>query len=281
MVDVDSSAHRTWFVTGTSSGIGRALVVAALERGDRVAATARDTEPLTDLVGRFPDQLVVAELDVRDEEAARAAVQRTVDAFGRIDVVVNNAAYGLFGAVEATTDKQAKELFDTNVHGVLNVLRAALPVLRRQRAGHVVQMSALFGHMAWPGCGILAATKHAVGGLTEALAIELAPLGISCTMIEPAQLATPFVANAVLAESIPDYDRTVGALLQSLGAASPESLPDAARVAAAVLGVVDADRPPLHLALGSTAETEIRKAYTTRLRELDDWAATSREFDVS
>jgi NAD(P)-dependent dehydrogenase (short-subunit alcohol dehydrogenase family) len=280
MADSDTSMRRTWFITGTSSGVGHELAIAALERGDRVAATARNTEPIAELVIRFPDQVLAVTLDVRDEDAARFAVKRTVETFGRIDIVVNNAGYGLFGAVEATTDEQARAIFDTNVFGVLNVLRAALPVLRLQRAGHIIQMSSIFGHMSFPGSGMLAATKHAVGGVTEALAIELAPLGIRITLIEPNALNTSFMSKVVLAEPIPDYDQTVAALLRSLSAVPPESLPSASRVAAMILKAVDAEQPPVHLALGRTAEDEIRTALTTRLRDLDDWTETTRELDA-
>ena len=280
MTDSDTSTRRTWFITGTSSGVGHALALTALDRGDRVAATARDTGPLANLVDSFPDQVLAVELDVRDEDAARLAVKRTMEAFGRIDVVVNNAAYGLFGAVEATTGEQTRAIFDTNVFGVLNVLRAALPVLRKQRAGHVVQMSALFGHMSWPGTGVLAATKHAVAGLTEALAIELDPLGIRVTLIEPGALNTPFMSKAVFAEAIPDYDQTAGAMLRSLSAVPLESLPSASSVATAILKAVDAAKPPLLLALGRSAEDEIRKALTARLSDLDDWADMTRELDA-
>jgi NAD(P)-dependent dehydrogenase (short-subunit alcohol dehydrogenase family) len=279
MTDRDTSTRRTWFITGTSSGVGHELALTALRRGDRVAATARNTGPLADLVSSFPDQVLAVELDVRDEKAAQLAVKRTMEAFGRIDVIVNNAGYGLFGAVEETTDEQTRAIFDTNVFGILNVLRAALPVLRQQRAGHVVQMSSLFGHMSFPGTGVLAATKHAVAGLTEALAIELDPLGIRCTLIEPAALNTPFMSKAVFAGAIPDYDQTTGAMLRSLGEVPLESLPSASAVATLILRAVYAANPPLLLAFGRSAEDEIRKALTARLSDLDDWADTTQEPD--
>lgn len=279
MTDRNLSTRLTWFITGTSSGVGYGLARHALERGDRVVATARDTTPLADLMSDFPEQVLAVELDVRDEDAAQLAVKRAMKAFGRIDVLVNNAGYGLFGAVEATTDEQARAIFDTNVFGVLNVLRAALPVLRAQRAGHVVQMSSLFGHMSFPGTGVLAATKHAVAGLTEALAHELNPLGIRFTLIEPGGLNTPFMSKAVFGKVIPDYDEVTGAMLRSLAAVALDSLPDADGVAAAILKIVDTADSPLLLALGRSAEDEIRKALTARLSDLADWAGTTRELD--
>jgi NAD(P)-dependent dehydrogenase (short-subunit alcohol dehydrogenase family) len=279
MTDENTSTRPTWFITGTSSGVGYELTRRALERGDQVVATARNTTPLADLMSDFPEQVLVVEVDVRDEDAAQLAVKRAIKAFGRIDVLVNNAGYGLFGAVEEVTDEQARAIFDTNVFGVLNVLRAALPVLRAQRAGHVVQMSSLFGHMSFPGTGVLAATKHAVAGLTEALAHELNPLGIRFTMIEPGGLNTEFMSKAVFGKLIPDYDEVTGTMLRSIGAVPLNSLPGAGDVAAAILKIADTANPPLLLALGRSAEDEIRKALTARLSDLADWADTTRELD--
>ena len=223
--------------------------------------------------------MLVAELDVRREDQAQQAVSEAVAAFGRINVVVNNAGYGLFGPVEKTTDKQARDIFDTNFFGVLNVLRATLPVLRRQRSGHVIQRSALFGQMSWPGTGLLAATKHAVGGVTAALAQELTPLGVRFTMIEPGQINTPFTSHSMITETESDYDNTVGALLRSLTQIPAETLPSAATIASAVVQVAHADQPPLHLALGNTAMAEIRKELTARLRDLTEWEQLTRQID--
>jgi NAD(P)-dependent dehydrogenase (short-subunit alcohol dehydrogenase family) len=167
-----------WFITGASSGVGQAIAIVALDRDDRVIATARKPEALSELISHYTDQVLPIKLDVRNEKEAQQAVSEAVAAFGRIDVVVNSVRYGLFGPIEKTTDEQARDIFDTNFFGVLNVLRASLPVLRKQRAGYVFQMSSLFGQMSYPGVGLLAATKHAVGGVTAALAQELAPLGI-------------------------------------------------------------------------------------------------------
>lgn len=270
---------RVWFITGASSGVGRAIAVAALDRGDRVVATARKPETLTELISHYADRVLLAELDVRREDEAQQATSEAVAAFGRIDVVVNNAGYGLFGPVEKTTDKQARDIFDTNFFGVLNVLRATLPVLRRQRSGHVIQVSALFGQMSWPGTGLLAATKHAAGGVTAALAQELTPLGVRFTMVEPGQINTPFTSHSIITETESDYDNTVGALLRSLSQVPPETLPSAATIAAAVVQVAHADRPPLHLALGNTAMTEIRKELTARLRDLTEWEKFTCKID--
>lgn len=212
---------RTWFITGSSQGLGRALALAALDRGEHVAATARRKESVADLVDRYPGRAVALELDVRDEGAAHRAVEQTLAAFGRIDVVANIAGYGLFGAVEEATDAQARAVFDTNLFGPLNVLRAALPVLRGQRSGHVIQGSSLYGQSAHPGVGLLSASKYALEGLSDALAAELAPLDIKLTLIEPGYLKTGFLSHLVFAEPTADYDPTVRTVQSSLGGLPP------------------------------------------------------------
>jgi NADP-dependent 3-hydroxy acid dehydrogenase YdfG len=268
-----------WFITGASSGVGQAIAVVALDRGFRVVATARKPDALTGLVSRYTDQVLPVKLDVRSEKEAQQAVSEAVAAFGRIDVVVNSAGYGLFGPVEKTTDEQAKDLFDTNFFGVLNVLRASLPILRKQRSGHVFQISSLFGQMSYPGTGLLAATKHAVGGVTAALAQELAPLGVRFTMVESGAINTPFMSNSVATEIGSDYDGTVGAFLRSLRQVPAETLPSATAIASAIIQVAHADRPPLHLALGHTAAKEIHEELSARLRDLTEWEQVTRRVD--
>jgi NAD(P)-dependent dehydrogenase (short-subunit alcohol dehydrogenase family) len=274
---VATPVPRSWFITGGSSGIGRELTLAALGRGDRVAAAARRVDGIADLAERFPGRFLALELDVRDEAAVRRGVEAAVAGFGRLDVVANNAGYGLFGAVEEVTDAQARAVFDTNVFGVLNVLRAVLPVLRAQRSGHVLQGSSVYGQVAHPGVGLLAATKYAVEGLSDALVAELAPLGVKVTLVEPGYAATPFLSNLAFAEPVADYDPTVRAVQSSLGDLPPEAFADPAEVARAVLAVVDADRPPLRLTLGGQAQDDVRAALAARLRDLDEWTAVTRE----
>ena len=264
---------RTWFITGASSGIGRELMTAALERGDHVAAVARDAAAIT--APPLPGTLVPLSADVRDPAAVETAVRHAVHELGRIDVVANNAGYGLFGGVEEATDEQARAIFDTNVFGVLNVLRATLPVLRRQGSGHVLQGSSLYGQTSHAGVGLLAATKYAVEGLSDALAAELAPLGISVTIVEPQFVATSFLANLDVATPMAAYDGTVRAVQQALGELPAAAFSDATAVARAVLAAVDADVPPLRLAVGASGVHDIRGALTARLAELDEWAHLS------
>ncbi|MFC5889985.1 SDR family NAD(P)-dependent oxidoreductase [Kitasatospora sp. CM 4170] len=262
---------RTWLITGATSGIGRELTRQALENGEAVAAIARDTAPLHELTEIHGDRLLLVPADVRDEQAVREAVERTHSRFGRIDVVANNAGYGLFGAVEEASDTQARAVFDTNVFGVLNVLRATLPVLRSQRSGHVLQGSSVYGQSAHPGVGLLAATKYAVEGLSDALVAEVAPLGIKVTIIQPGMTATPFLSNLDVAAGLDDYDRTVREVQKGIGELPASAFSSAARIAEGIRTAVDSPNPPLRLALGTSGATGMRAALQARTADLDTW----------
>lgn len=246
----DSRSRRTWFITGATSGIGRALTELALRNGDNVAGIARITGGLEDLAAVYPDTLAMIGTDVRHELSVNMAVRTALDAFGRIDVVANNAGYGLFGAVEETTDAQARAIFDTNVFGVLNVLRATLPALRAQRSGHILQGSSFYGQSAHPGVGLLAATKYAVEGLSDALVAEVEPLGITVTLVQPGPTATAFVSNLDPAEQIDDYDRTVRQVQKAISERQASALCRPESIAEALFEVVDSGKAPLRLALG-------------------------------
>ena len=271
----------TWLITGTSSGIGRALTEAALRRGDQVAALARDPSSLEELGDEHGAALQVLAADVRNREDVERAVAAAVSRFTSLDVVANNAGYGVFGAVEEATDAQARSIFDTNVFGVLNVLRATLPILRRQKRGHIVQGSSYYGRVAHAGVGLVAATKFAVEGLTTALVDEVVPLGIKVTMLEPGPTATAFVRNLVVAGSITDYDGSVRAVQKALGEMTAKDFNQPEQVAAAVCAAVDADVPPTRLVTGSYAVEQIRAALRAQLQELDEWEAVSRAVDHS
>jgi NAD(P)-dependent dehydrogenase (short-subunit alcohol dehydrogenase family) len=264
-----------WFITGASSGIGRELALAALQRGDRVAAVSRSGGAPDELLQEYGPQVLVLETDVRDAAAVQRAVDQTVATYGRIDVVANNAGYGLFGAVEEVSDEQARAIFDTNVFGVLNVLRATLPVLRRQGSGHVLQGSSVYGQSAHPGVGLLSATKHAVEGLSDALAAELAPLGIAVTLVEPGFTATAFLSNLAVAAPLSAYDGTVRAAQQAIADAPASAFSAPADIAALMLGLVGSRVPPLRFAVGvGTAET-IGKALAERVGQLDHAVTTA------
>ncbi|KIF00602.1 cis-2,3-dihydrobiphenyl-2,3-diol dehydrogenase [Streptomyces sp. RSD-27] len=271
--------HRTWLITGATSGIGRELTHQALENGDTVSALARDTSPLDELAAAHGERLLLIQADVRDEPAVRDAVAGTVARFGRIDVVANNAGYGLFGAVEEASDEQARAVFDTNVFGVLNVLRATLPVLRAQRSGHVLQGSSVYGQAAHAGVGLLAATKYAVEGLSDALAAEVAPLGIKVTLIQPGMTATPFLANLDVASGLGDYDQTVREVQKGIGELPASAFSAAARIAAGIRTAVDSPNPPLRLALGTSSATSMRPALQARIADLDGWQSVTDAVD--
>jgi NAD(P)-dependent dehydrogenase (short-subunit alcohol dehydrogenase family) len=268
---------RVWLITGASSGLGRALAEAALERGERVVATARDPKQVADLEDRYPTHAVAERLDVTDPDQARAAVEAAVRAFDRLDVVVNNAGYGLFGALEELTDEQLRGEFETNVFGALNVTRAALPQLRGQRAGHVVQISSLEGVApAVAGESAYAATKFAVEGLAEALAKDVAHLGIRVTIVEPGPLRTDFAAGAVAtAPRSEDYAESVGKALEWFEGLAGRQPNDPRRVAEAIIGAVEAAEPPLRLPLGQEAVDAIREKLDRQRRDLDAWERLS------
>ena len=268
-------SRRTWLVTGATSGIGRELVAQVLAAGDQVAAVARRSARLGDLTEKYAGTVLAIDADVRSESDMQRAVDATVESFGRIDVVANNAGYGLFGAVEEADDEQARAVFDTNVFGVLNVLRAVLPVLRRQRSGHVLQGSSFYGQFAHPGVGLLAATKYAVEGLSDALVSELEPLGIRVTIVQPAPTATNFLHNLDVATPISDYDRTVRQVQAEIDSLPPGAFVSAEQIAAGIITAVNSDRAPLRLALGSSGANAMRTALNARLDDLDDWAAVT------
>ena len=262
-----------WLITGASSGLGRALAEAVLDRGERLVATAREPERLADLEGRGSGRAVAVRLDVTDPDQARAAVEAGVRLFGRIDVVVNNAGYGLFGALEELPDDVLRKVFDTNVFGALAVTRAALPYLRRQRSGHLVQISSLEG-IAPVAAGEVAyaATKFAVEGVAEALAAEVAHLGIRVTIVEPGPVRTDFAGNATARPpQDTDYHDSVGAAFEWFENIAGQQPNDPALVARAIISAVESTEPPLRLPLGEEAVAAIRDKLDRQRRDLDSW----------
>jgi NAD(P)-dependent dehydrogenase (short-subunit alcohol dehydrogenase family) len=266
-------AERVWFITGASSGLGRTLAESALERGERVVATGREMEPLRELEQRNPGRVVAAELDVTDQGQARAAADAAIGEFGRIDVLVNNAGFGLFGPLEEITDEELRREFDTNVFGAVNVLRAVLPRLRAQRSGHIVQISSLEGVApALAGECAYAGTKFAVEGICETLAKEVAHLGIGVTIVEPGPIRTDFAAGATAKPpSDPDYEESVGKALEWFADLAGKQPNDPARVAQAIIEAVESPDPPLRLALGGEAIQAIREKLDGQSADLDAW----------
>ena len=261
---------KVWFITGASRGLGLRWAVAALERGDRVAATARDIAPLADLVELFGERVLPIPLDVTDRQAGIAAVDLACEWFGRLDVVVNNAGYGQFGFIEEISAQQARDQFDTNVFGALWLTQAALPIMRDQRSGHIIQVSSIGGITAFAGAGMYNASKWALEGFSEALAWEVAPLGIRVTLVEPASYATGWRDATQHATPIDDY----ADLHQAAAQAISDKLAarhDPAAAATALLDVVDAPDPPLRVFLGSDALRIAEDEYQRRLTTWRQW----------
>src|SRR6201993_2235405 len=243
-------SDEVWFITGTSRGFGREWAIAALERGDRVAATARDTSTLNDLAQKYGDAVLPIQLDVTDRDADFAAVKQAHDQFGRLDIVVNNAGYGQFGFIEELSEKEARDQIETNVFGALWITQAALPYLREQRSGHIIQVSSIGGISAFPNVGIYHASKWALEGFSQALAQEVASFGIHVTLIEPGGFSTDWGgASAKHAARLPAYaeihEATEAVRRQRWAAPG-----DPKASAAALLKVVDAQEPPLRVFFG-------------------------------
>ncbi|MEU3354176.1 SDR family oxidoreductase [Streptomyces sp. NPDC037389] len=264
--------HKTWFITGTSSGIGRQLTELLLVRGCRVAATARRTETLDDLAAEHGDRLRVLSLDVTDTPAVRRVVDEAFAVFGRVDVVVNNAGYGLFGAAEELTDEQIARQLATNLTGSIQVARAALPHLRKQGGGRIVQISSIGGQIAFPLLSLYHATKWGIEGFFESLSQEVAPFGIQTTIVEPGAIRTAFVDRSLdRAAPLEAYEDTdLGEYRRSMLAGTAiDPIGDPARLARAVIDSADQDPAPGRLVLGSDAYELGRAALGRRLADLE------------
>src|SRR6266446_5520162 len=272
---------RTWLITGSSRGFGLELTRAVLESGNRVLATARRPEQLTDLLAGFGDRGRAAALDVTDPVAARAAVQAAVDAFGALDVVVNNAGYANSAAIEEMDEDDFRAQIEANFFGVVNVTRAALPLLRAQRDGHIIQVSSIGGRGASPGLGAYQSAKWAVGGFSEILAKEVGPLGIRVTVVEPGGMRTDWAGSSMRIDEIrSDYQATVGARSSHLRENADAMRGDPAKVAQAILRIASEKEPPVRLLLGSDAVFLAGANAVARAEEDAKWKALSLSTDV-
>ncbi|TSJ44358.1 SDR family NAD(P)-dependent oxidoreductase [Mucilaginibacter corticis] len=264
---------KTIFITGASKGFGKIWAEAFLKRGDKVIATARNLSNLDDLVQQYGENILPLKLDVNDREAVFAAVKAGKDHFGRIDVLINNAGFGLFGAVEETTEQQAREQMETNFFGLLWVTQAIIPVMREQKSGHIIQVSSVLGVVTLPILGLYNASKFAVEGLTESLAPEVAQFGIKVSLVEPNGFSTDWGgASAVQTEANPLYDKVKTDLFGSFPAdfyGNPEATTDA------VLKLIDAENPPLRLFLGKIAYPFVQQNYESRWAEWNAWKEVS------
>ncbi|KYH07213.1 short-chain dehydrogenase/reductase [Chryseobacterium cucumeris] len=262
---------KTIFITGVSKGFGKLWTEAFLKRGDNVAATSRDAKSLSCLSKQYPGQLLAIPLDITDRKAVFEAVQYTKNYFGTIDVVINNAGYGVFGAIEEVPEKDVKDVFEANVFGTLWVTQAVLPILREQKHGHIIQLSSVLGIYSIPTLGIYNATKYAVEGLSEALAGEVKELGIHITMLEPNGYNTEFGgSSAVLGEKIPAYDN-VKSKLHEIEGVSAHDYGDPKATVPVILKLIDTINPPLRLFLGKIGLNKTKKEYAEKIKTWEEW----------
>jgi NAD(P)-dependent dehydrogenase (short-subunit alcohol dehydrogenase family) len=268
-------AEKVWFITGTSRGFGREWAIAALERGDKVAATARDTATLSDLAQTYGEALLPIQLDVNDRDADFAAVKQAHDHFGRLDIVVNNAGYGHFGFIEELTEAEARAQIETNLFGALWVTQAALPYLRAQGSGHIIQVSSIGGITAFQNVGIYHASKWALEGFSQALAQEVSPFGVHVTLIEPGGFDTDWAGpSSKRSNPLPDYNEVHEAADRARAQRVSKS-GDPKASAAAILKVVDAPEPPLRVFFGEAPLQLAKTDYESRLKTWEQWQPVS------
>jgi NAD(P)-dependent dehydrogenase (short-subunit alcohol dehydrogenase family) len=277
----ETSRNRTWLITGSSRGLGRALARAVLRRGDRLVATARRPEQLADLVEEYGDQVRAVELDVTSAAAAREVMRLAVAEFGSLDVVVNNAGYADSAPIEEMSEEDFRAQLETNLFGVVNVTRAALPVLRAQRSGHILQISSVGGRVGGtPGMGAYQTAKFGVEGFSEVLNNEVRPLGITVVIVEPGGFRTDWGGSSMRIPPVgPDYEQTVGVINEYRRASDGAQPGDPERAAQVIASLVDLEDPPLRLLLGSDALKLAEQASRSRAAEAERWADVSRSTD--
>ncbi|GAP96826.1 oxidoreductase [Leptolyngbya sp. NIES-2104] len=269
---MSNSDTKVWLITGSSSGFGRSLVEAVLKKGDRVVATARKPEQLDDLVQQYPETIHPVRLDVTNPQEIQASIKSALNQYACIDVLVNNAGYATLGAIEEFSDEDIRRQFETNFFGVLNMTRAVLPTMRKQRSGHILNISSFAGVVAFGGLGIYSATKFAIEGISEALVQEVKPLGINVTLIEPGTFQTNGAASVITPKQpIAEYAATI----DSMQAAIVSQPGDPAKAAVAMIQVVESDNPPLRLALGEDSANGIAQKLDAMKAELEAWKSVS------
>lgn len=272
----------TWLITGSSRGLGRALAEAVLAAGNRLVATARNPDSLHDLTARFPETVRTVALDVTDPAAAQLAVETAVKAFGGLDVLVNNAGYGDVNSVEDTSLDAFRAQIETNLFGTIILTKAAIPVMRAQHSGRILQLSSVGGRLGAPGRAPYSAAKWAVEGFSESLALEMVLIGVHVTLVEPGGFRTDFAGPSTsLEEGRADYDAVVGAAARRQRAYDGQQPGDPARAAQVLLALASLDAPPLRLALGSDAFAAISAADAARLAERERWRALSESTDFA
>jgi NAD(P)-dependent dehydrogenase (short-subunit alcohol dehydrogenase family) len=272
---------KVWLITGASRGLGWALADAVVAAGHMLIATARNPAQVADLEQRAPDRVRAVSLNVTDAAAAERAIQTAVDAFGRLDVLVNNAGYGNISSIEETGLADFREQIETNLFGVINVTKAAIPLMREQRSGHIIQISSVGGRVTPPGRGAYAAAKAGVGSFSEVLAQEVGPLGIKVTIVEPGGFRTDFAGTSTtIHDSRPEYDSTVGAMARFQRDYNGKQPGDPAKAAAVILYIAGLAEPPLRLLLGSDAADAAEKKDLARIEADRRWHDLSVSTDI-
>ncbi|MBD2100994.1 oxidoreductase [Leptolyngbya sp. FACHB-261] len=272
-----SNNTKVWLITGSSSGFGRSLTEAVLEKGDRVIATARKPEQLDDLAQQYPDTAKAIRLDVTDRQEVESAIHTAINTFGRIDVLVNNAGYGLLGSIEEASEAEARTQFETNLFGALWMIQAVLPVMREQSSGHILNISSVGGFTGYAGFGIYNGTKFALEGISEALALEVAPFNIRITIVEPGSFRTDWAGRSMVrSERVIDaYAKSSGQTRDWMDQEGGNQAGDPALAAAAMMKVVNVENPPQRLVLGADALERIRGKLRSVAQELDAWEQTT------
>jgi NAD(P)-dependent dehydrogenase (short-subunit alcohol dehydrogenase family) len=266
---------KVWFITGTSKGFGRIWAESALERGDQVIATARDIDTLSALNDKYGDNVLTLALDVTDKTAVGDSIKKGHEKFGKLDIIVNNAGYGQFGMVEELSEKEARDQIETNLFGAIWVTQAALPILREQKSGHIIQVSSIGGVVAFPGIGMYHASKWGLEGISQALSSEVTDFGIHVTLVEPIGFSTDWGGpSAVHSEPISAYDKIREARQAMRGGNKPG---DPQSTGPVILKLVDMEEPPLRIFFGNTANETIHKEYAKRLAEWDKYNNLSVE----
>ncbi|PZS36657.1 MAG: short-chain dehydrogenase/reductase [Pseudonocardiales bacterium] len=278
-----NNSAQTWIITGASKGFGRALAEAALAVGDQVVVAVRNPASVADLADAHPDRCAVARYDARDTAGAENLVRKAVDGFGRVDVLVNNAGRALIGAAEETSDEQLRELMDLHLFGPAALVRAALPLMRSQGGGTIVQMSSQGGRLSFPGVSTYSASKFALEGWSEALAGEVAPFGIRVILVEPSRFRTAFNAADVLefTEAADTYRDTLAAVRADMAGADGVQEGDPAKAADIIVGLAHAEQVPLRLPLGAEAVDRLSAAYRQGLAGVQAWAEVARSADFA
>ncbi|MER7810380.1 SDR family oxidoreductase [Streptomyces sp900116325] len=274
-------SKRTWFITGVTSGLGREIATQLLERGDRVAGTGRNTAALEEIAAAYGDAFWPALLDVTDTELVKETVDRAAAELGGINIVVSNAGYGMFGAAEEFTDQQIAHHLATNLTGSISTARAALPHLRANGGGRIVQISTYGGQAAGPGGSLYSAGKFGIEGFMEALAGEVAPFGIGVTIIEPGGTATGFRRNAVLSNPLNAYDDTPAAMVRGLSESTRPSPGDPVKVAAAIIAAAETESAPLRVILGSDSFEYVYQALSARLSGIVEQRDLAAAVDIA